>query len=62
MTTPPPTLLTVPDVMVRLQLGKSKVYDLIRTKRLASFTEGRARRIPETAVQDYIRTRLEDAA
>ncbi|WP_416967441.1 helix-turn-helix domain-containing protein [Streptomyces sp. 4F14] len=62
MTTPPPTLLTVPDVMLRLQLGKSKVYDLIRTKRLASFTEGRARRIPETAVQDYIRTRLEDAA
>ncbi|MEX3102581.1 MULTISPECIES: helix-turn-helix domain-containing protein [unclassified Streptomyces] len=49
MTTPPPTLLTVPDVMSRLQLGKSKVYDLIRTKRLASFTEGRARRIPETA-------------
>ncbi|MET8974717.1 helix-turn-helix domain-containing protein [Streptomyces sp. NPDC004539] len=62
MTTPPPALLTVPDVMVRLQLGKSKVYDLIRTKRLASFTEGRTRRIPETAVQDYIRTRLEDAA
>lgn len=62
MTTQPPTLLTVPDVMSRLQLGKSKVYDLIRTKRLASFTEGRARRIPETAVQDYIRTRLEDAA
>ncbi|EKX61157.1 helix-turn-helix domain-containing protein [Streptomyces ipomoeae] len=62
MTTVPPDLLTVPDVMARLKLGKSKVYDLIRTKRLASFTEGRARRIPETAVQEYIRARLEEGS
>ncbi|NEB06118.1 helix-turn-helix domain-containing protein [Streptomyces sp. SID13726] len=62
MTTAPVELLTVPEVMTRLKYGRSKVYDLIRSKRLASFTEGRCRRIPESALQDYIRTRLEEAA
>ncbi|WP_318206072.1 helix-turn-helix domain-containing protein [Streptomyces sp. SCL15-4] len=45
-----------------LKYSRSKVYDLIRSKRLASFTEGRCRRIPESAVQEYIRTRLEEAS
>ncbi len=55
-------VLTVDEVMVRLRLGRSKVYDLIRTRRLQSFTEGRARRIPESSVEDYIRARLDEAA
>jgi excisionase family DNA binding protein len=55
-------LLTVPEVMARLKLGRSKVYDLIRTKRLVSIKEGRARRIPESALQDYLRARLDEAA
>jgi excisionase family DNA binding protein len=62
MTTATPELLTVTDVMSRLKFSRSKVYDLIRSKRLASFTEGRCRRIPESAVQEYIRTRLEEAS
>ncbi|GGX36244.1 hypothetical protein GCM10010297_66890 [Streptomyces malachitofuscus] len=62
MTTATPELLTVPEVMARLKYSRSKVYDLIREKRLASITEGRCRRIPESAVQDYIRTRLEEVA
>ncbi|MGA5278700.1 helix-turn-helix domain-containing protein [Streptomyces cellulosae] len=62
MTTATPELLTVPEVMARLKYSRSKVYDLIREKRLASITEGRCRRIPVTAVQDYIRTCLEEAA
>ena len=62
MTTATPELLKVPEVMARLKYSRSKVYDLIRSKRLISFTEGRCRRIPETAVQDYIRARLEEAA
>ncbi|MEV0446314.1 MULTISPECIES: helix-turn-helix domain-containing protein [unclassified Streptomyces] len=62
MTTATAALLTVPEVMTRLKLGRTKVYDLIRTKRLVSITEGRARRIPESSVQDYIRDRLEAAA
>lgn len=34
MTTTAAELLTVPDVMARLKLGRSKVYDLIRSRRL----------------------------
>ena len=39
-------LLTVPEVMARLKLGRSKVYDLIRSHRLVSIKIDGARRIP----------------
>ncbi|MET7686033.1 helix-turn-helix domain-containing protein [Streptomyces sp. NPDC051445] len=55
-------LLTVPQVMERLQLGRTAVYDLIRTRQLASITLGRARRIPTPALADFIHTRLEQEA
>ncbi|MFJ5849040.1 helix-turn-helix domain-containing protein [Streptomyces sp. NPDC092903] len=55
-------LLTVPQVMARLQLGRSAVYDLLRTGQLASITLGRARRIPTHALTGFIRTRLEQDA
>jgi excisionase family DNA binding protein len=52
-------LLTVPEVMARLQLSRWKVYDLIRSGQLKSGTVGRARRIPESAVAAYIRCLIE---
>jgi excisionase family DNA binding protein len=55
-------LLTVPQVMERLQLGRTAVYDLLRTRQLASLTLGRARRIPAHALTDFIHTRLEQEA
>ncbi|WP_019549329.1 helix-turn-helix domain-containing protein [Streptomyces sulphureus] len=55
-------LLTVPQVMRRLKLGRSAVYDLIRSRRLASITIGRSRRIPESAVREFIAHELEVAA
>ncbi|MET9036941.1 helix-turn-helix domain-containing protein [Streptomyces mirabilis] len=55
-------LLTVPQVMGRLQLGRTAVYDLIRTRQLASLTLGRARRIPTHALTDFIHTRLDQEA
>ncbi|MFI9062642.1 tyrosine-type recombinase/integrase [Streptomyces sp. NPDC053429] len=55
-------LLTVPQVMACLQLGRSAVYDLLRTQQLASITLGRARRIPAHVLTDFIRTRLDEAA
>ncbi|MFF4304619.1 helix-turn-helix domain-containing protein [Streptomyces sp. NPDC001601] len=55
-------LLTVPDVMTRLKLGRSTVYDLIRSRRLPSITIGRCRRIPARALHDYITNKLEAAA
>ncbi|GGT66764.1 helix-turn-helix domain-containing protein [Streptomyces purpureus] len=55
-------LRTVPQVMARLQLGRTAVYDLLRTRQLASITLGRARRIPTHALADFIRTRLDQEA
>ncbi|MEU4113939.1 helix-turn-helix domain-containing protein [Kitasatospora sp. NPDC028055] len=55
-------LLTVPQVMERLQLGRTTVYDLLRTHQLPSLTLGRARRIPAHALTELIRTRLEQEA
>ncbi|PNE36341.1 helix-turn-helix domain-containing protein [Streptomyces noursei] len=57
-----PQVLTVPEVMTALKLSRSKVYDLIRSGTLPSFTEGRARRIPLDALRTYIHNKLEEAA
>ncbi|MER7965316.1 MULTISPECIES: helix-turn-helix domain-containing protein [Streptomyces] len=57
-----PEAFTVPEVMKALRLSRSKVYDLIRTKQLHSFTSGRCRRIPVDAVRQYMNDRLEEAA
>ncbi|MDX3234895.1 helix-turn-helix domain-containing protein [Streptomyces sp. NPDC046984] len=62
MTTATAELLTVPEVMARLKLGRSTVYDLIRSRRLVSITIGRARRIPADAVRDFIARETEEAA
>jgi excisionase family DNA binding protein len=58
----PEELLTVPDVMARLKVGRSTVYDLIRSRRLTSVTIGRSRRIPASALGDFIRHQIAEAA
>ncbi|MFJ2911720.1 helix-turn-helix domain-containing protein [Streptomyces sp. NPDC087228] len=55
-------LLTVPEAMARLKIGRSALYDLLRTRRLASLTIGRARRIPAHALADYVQRHPEEAA
>ncbi|MEU3051412.1 helix-turn-helix domain-containing protein [Streptomyces sp. NPDC006984] len=55
-------LLTVADVTARLKLGRSTVYDLIRSRRLPSITVGRCRRIPARALSDHITHEMEAAA
>ncbi|WP_329220596.1 helix-turn-helix domain-containing protein [Streptomyces microflavus] len=57
-----PQALTVPEIMTALRLSRSKVYDLIRSKQLPSYTSGRARRIPLDAVRHYMQSRLEENA
>ncbi|MFJ4436142.1 DNA-binding protein [Streptomyces sp. NPDC088923] len=47
--------------MARLQLGRSAVYDLLRSGQLASIMLGRACRNPP-APTGFIRTRLEQEA
>ncbi|MFB7078792.1 helix-turn-helix domain-containing protein [Streptomyces sp. NPDC056308] len=55
-------LLTVPEVMARLKVGRSKVYDLIRSRRLVSTKIDGARRIPDVAVRDFVLGQIEEAA
>ncbi|SNX61869.1 excisionase family DNA binding protein [Streptomyces sp. TLI_55] len=62
MTTATAELLTVPEVMARLKVGRSKVYDLIRSHRLLSIKIDGARRIPADAVRDFILGQIEEAA
>ncbi|WP_330466732.1 helix-turn-helix domain-containing protein [Streptomyces longwoodensis] len=62
MTTAAPELLTVPEVMTRLKVGRTKVYDLIRTRRLVSIKVDGCRRIPDESVRAFIRHQMGDAA
>ncbi|WP_223775671.1 helix-turn-helix domain-containing protein [Streptomyces sp. 135] len=62
MTTVVPELLTVPEVMARLKVGRTKVYDLIRTHRLVSIKVDGCRRIPDHAVRDFIVGQIGEAA
>ncbi|MEU8825891.1 helix-turn-helix domain-containing protein [Streptomyces sp. NPDC048636] len=54
--------VTVPEVMAALRLSRSKVYDLIRSGQLRSFTVGRARRIPADSLRTFIHNQIEEAA
>jgi excisionase family DNA binding protein len=57
-----PDLLTVEDVMARLKVGRHMVYDLIRSRRLASVQIGRCRRIPDQSLKQYIDSLVKEAA
>ncbi|WP_049575779.1 helix-turn-helix domain-containing protein [Streptomyces sp. SBT349] len=53
-TTGEPRLYRITDAVTLLNLSRSNIYDLIRTGRLRTVTQGRARRIPATALNEYI--------
>lgn len=59
---PDQVYLTVPEVAARLRLSRWKVYELIRTRELASFTVGRCRRVPASAVAEMVDRLMKDAA
>jgi excisionase family DNA binding protein len=54
-------LLTPVEAATALGIGRSTIYELMRTGALPSVRIGRCRRIPVTGVRDYIAT-LEEAA
>jgi len=49
-------LFTVPEVMEILNLGRTGVYGLIRTGELPSVRIGRSRRIPASALFDFVQS------
>ncbi|MDI5971414.1 helix-turn-helix domain-containing protein [Streptomyces sp. SL13] len=62
MTTALPEALTVPEVMAALRMSRSKVYDLIRSRQLPSFTAGRSRRVPVESLRAFIVQQTEENA
>ncbi|MCU7822209.1 helix-turn-helix domain-containing protein [Kitasatospora sp. DSM 101779] len=60
MTSAVPAAMTVEEVMTALRLSRSKVYDLLRSRELPSFTVGRSRRFDAADVTAYIRKRVEE--
>ncbi len=59
--TEPPRLIRVEDAAKLLNVGRSAVYDLIRSGRLRSVKIGKSRRIPREAVDEVIAALAGDA-
>ncbi|PRW61675.1 helix-turn-helix domain-containing protein [Actinopolyspora mortivallis] len=53
-TNQPRTLLTVEQAAQRLAIGRTRMFQLLRTGEVASVRIGRARRIPTDALESYI--------
>jgi excisionase family DNA binding protein len=51
---PDKQLYRVPEAMAVLSLSRSTIYELIRSGRLRSVTEGRSRLIPASAIAEYV--------
>lgn len=49
-----PQLYRIPDAMRVLSISRSVIYELIRSGRLRSVRQGRARLIPATAIAEYV--------
>lgn len=58
----PEDYLTVAEVALLLKVSRWTVYELIRTRQLASFKLGRCRRIPASAVHDLAVRLIAEAA
>lgn len=54
------TLLTVNEVAARLAIGRTTLYQLIASQELRTVKIGRARRIPESAVNEWIARQIGD--
>lgn len=47
-------LYTVPEAMEQLRIGRTLIYRLIRTGELKSLRVGGSRRIPATAMDEFV--------
>lgn len=52
--TPPKAMYKIPEAMQILSLSRSLIYELMRSGRLRSVKQGRARFIPATAITEYV--------
>jgi excisionase family DNA binding protein len=57
-----PLLLTIPQVMAALNLGRTKIYELIDQESLPVIRFGRAVRVPLAALQTWLEQREKQPA
>ena len=55
-------LLTPEDAAELLGVGRTKLYELLRVGAIESVRIGRARRVPASALHDYVTRLREDAS
>lgn len=55
-------LLTVEEAAHRMSIGRSHLYELLRRGEVPSIRLGRARRIPVSALSEFVQRRLEAEA
>ena len=51
-------LYSVPEAMALLNLSRTQIYELIRTSRLVTVTQGRRRLVPADSITDYVQLLL----
>lgn len=54
-------LYRISDAMSLLSMGRSAIYELIRSGRLKTVTEGRARFVPAKAINDYVNLLMQES-
>lgn len=57
-----PILVTVDDLAEALSIGRTAAWELVRKRKVKSVKIGRTRRIPITAIHEYVQQLIEEAA
>ena len=59
--TPVRALYDVPETMALLNLSRTQIYELIRTRRLVTVTQGRRRLVPADSISEYVQLLLTES-
>ena len=51
----------VPEAMALLSLSRTQIYELIRSRRLLTVTQGRRRLVPADSISEYVQLLLREA-
>ena len=58
---PARALYDVPEAMALLSLSRTQIYELIRSRRLVTVTQGRRRLVPADSISEYVQLLLREA-
>ena len=57
-----PILVSVAEAAHMLSIGRTAAWELVRKQKIKSVKIGRTRRVPVSAVQEYVQRLLDEAA